>query len=874
MPSDLQERLQTTLGATYRIERELGGGGMSRVFVADDTDLDRKVVVKVLPPDLAAGLNVERFRREIQLAAKLQHPHIVPLLAAGAKDGLLYFTMPFIVGESLRTRLTRQHELPVHDAVRILRDVADALAYAHANGVVHRDIKPDNVLLSGNHAVVTDFGVSKALASSTGQSALTSLGVALGTPAYMSPEQAAAEPNVDHRADIYSLGALGYELLTGRQLFVGMSPQQMLSAHMTQTPEPISKHRSAVSPALEQVIMRCLEKKPADRWQSAEQLLSQLEVLSTPSGGMTPQPMAPAVKPWPRWVKTGVPAVAGLGLLASSALWLGRRPQLFLIGPNTQITSAAGLELFPAISPDGKNVAFASRVNGVPHLYVRQIAGGRAIPLTETMTGGQILPRWSPDGSQLLFSGTGGIWVIPSFGGSPQRVSTRGSFAAWAPDGKRIVYVAADTIFVQSLEGGAPRAVTTAREPHSPGWSPDGRRIAYVAGNSGFYGAIFNTGPSSIWTVPADGGEAVRITSLTRLNTSPVWTADSRQILYVSNAGGSRDIYQQPLHSDGSADGEPIRMTTGISAHSISLSADGSRLAYSVFVYRRNIWTAPISPSGPTPIAAARPLTDENQVVEGISVTADGKFLVFDSNRGGNADIYTMPANGGEATQLTKDPADEFIPQWSRDGREIVFQSWKHGNRDLFVMNADGSNLTQVTSSPLHEMYADWSPKGDQVAYVGQTGSGPQQLFVLSRGADAVWSAPKQLTRDGAGQPARWSPDGKFIAVGGGGGSLKLVSPDGSQRVLAQPATHGLIASGGAVFGPDPNTVYFRATDSTGTVGFYSIPVSGGRVRLLLRFSDPARINPRFEFSTDGKRLFFTIAGDESDVWVMELRKR
>jgi Tol biopolymer transport system component len=333
-------------------------------------------------------------------------------------------------------------------------------------------------------------------------------------------------------------------------------------------------------------------------------------------------------------------------------------------------------------------------------------------------------------------------------------------------------------------------------------------------------------------------------------------------------------VYQQPIRSDGSPDGDPIRLTTGLSAHSISMSHDGSRLAYSVLTFRRNIWAAPISSSGVTPVSAARPVTDENQVVEGISVSSDGKWLVFDSNRGGSADIYKMPVSGGEVTQLTRDPADEFIPQWSRDGREIVFQSWKHGNRDLFVMNADGSGLTEVTSSPLHEMYADWSPAGDRLAYVGQTPAGPRtELFVVTRGSDGRWSAPKQLTKDGGIAIARWSSDGKYIAVGDGRAGVKLVSPDGTQRSLVGRATHGLAALGLA-FGPDPNTLYFRATDSTGTVGFYSIPISGGRARPLLRFDDPARINPRYEFSTDGKRLFFTIAGDDSDLWVMELRKR
>src|SRR5213075_3174855 len=243
-PNELAQRLQRTLGDGFRVERELGGGGMSRVFLVEDVQLDRRIVVKVLPPELSASLSVERFRREIQLAAKLQHPHVVPLLTAAANEDLLYFAMPYIEGESLRARLAREHELPIHDSLRILRDVTDALAYAHAHGIVHRDIKRDNVLVSGHHALVTDFGVSKALANSAGGSSITSVGIALGTPAYMSPEQAAADPAVDHRADIYSFGVLAYELLTGQPPFAGRTPQNLLAAHVTEAPEAITRRRA------------------------------------------------------------------------------------------------------------------------------------------------------------------------------------------------------------------------------------------------------------------------------------------------------------------------------------------------------------------------------------------------------------------------------------------------------------------------------------------------------------------------------------------------------------------------------------------------------------------------------------------------------
>ncbi|HEX5388066.1 MAG TPA: protein kinase [Gemmatimonadales bacterium] len=278
------------------MKRELGGGGMSRVFLAEEVRLGRQVVVKVLPPEMGAGVNAERFEREIQLAARLQHPHIVPLLTAGAEGDLLFYVMPFIAGESLRVKLAREGELPVTEAVRILREVVDALAYAHRNGVVHRDIKPDNVLLSEGHAVVTDFGVAKAVSASSGSGgSLTSLGVALGTPAYMAPEQAAADPHVDHRADIYAIGALAYEMLAGRPPFTAPTPQALLAAQITQTADPVSRFRPAVSPALNGLIMRCLEKRAADRWQSAAELVPQLDAMATPSGGMAPTSAQPTI---------------------------------------------------------------------------------------------------------------------------------------------------------------------------------------------------------------------------------------------------------------------------------------------------------------------------------------------------------------------------------------------------------------------------------------------------------------------------------------------------------------------------------------------------------------------------------------------------
>ncbi|HJU75128.1 MAG TPA: serine/threonine-protein kinase, partial [Gemmatimonadaceae bacterium] len=318
---DLRDRLQAALGATYRIERELGAG-MSRVFVAEDVQLGRKVVLKVLPADFAGSVNGERFEREVRVAARLQHPHIVPLLAAGSAGDLPYYVMPYIEGQSLRDRLAREGELPVGEVVRILREVLDALDYAHRHGVVHRDIKPDNILLTERHAVVTDFGVAKALSDATGEGRLTATGIALGTPAYMAPEQIGGEPNVDHRADIYAVGALAFEMATGMPPFRGATTQAVLAAHMTQSPPSVATLREGVPAALDSIVQRCLAKRPADRWQTAAELIPSLDTLvATTTPGATTVPTTPNAKRQPHPLRVAV--VFGLASLAILAMvWM------------------------------------------------------------------------------------------------------------------------------------------------------------------------------------------------------------------------------------------------------------------------------------------------------------------------------------------------------------------------------------------------------------------------------------------------------------------------------------------------------------------------------------------------------------------------
>ena len=328
MNADLRSQLQSTLGTTYSIERELGGGGMSRVFVARDESLGRDVVVKIIAPESAEGLSAERFAREVKLAARLQQANIVPVLSAGTSGTLPYYTMPFVRGESLRARLATETPLPIAQAVSILRDVARALAYAHAEGIVHRDIKPENILLSGGAAVVTDFGIAKAIdASRTIESGattgITRAGTSLGTPAYMAPEQALGDPATDFRADIYSWGVVAWELLGGAHPFADRTTMQALvAAHVAEAPPPLSARRAELSEPLARLVMRCLDKNPANRPASAAELLTALESVNTADGKGTPAVAIPASRA-PR--RTMLYAGAGVLLLAVLAAGVAMR---------------------------------------------------------------------------------------------------------------------------------------------------------------------------------------------------------------------------------------------------------------------------------------------------------------------------------------------------------------------------------------------------------------------------------------------------------------------------------------------------------------------------------------------------------------------
>src|SRR3954452_4207562 len=686
-------RLAAALADRYRIERELGQGGMATVYLAQDLRHHRQVAIKLMRPELSAVIGAERFLSEIRTTANLQHPHILPLFDSGEVDGVLYYAMPFVEGESLRDRLSREKQLPVPDAVRIATEVASALDYAHRHGGIHRDIKPENILLHDGSALVADFGIALA-ASKAGGTRITETGMSVGTPHYMSPEQAMGEREITARSDIYALGAITYEMLIGEPPFSGPTAQAIVAKVLTEEPRPLIPRRRSIPAEVEETVLTALEKLPADRFGSAHEFAASLT--AGRSGGRTgarARPAAGAVSPWRR----GIPLAAGAAALLAAGYLLGARgshtaalPMTF--GATVKVTWDPGMEVLPAISPDGRTVAYASGTSSRMRVYVRPVAGGRDIALTDDTTQAKSHPRWSPDGSRVLFLERGGVVSVPATGGPetaevpPGRAGPVIS-AAWPPDDKRIAYVVGDSVFVREVRGES-HGIARVFEPHGCVWSPDARYLACSSGNAIALepGLLFgNASPSRVVSVDVRNGRVVPLTDSLSLNLSPTWSPDGRWVYYVSSRFGPRDIFAQAI-AGGEPHGAALRLTTGLNAHTISLSADGRRVAYGDLTIESNAWSIAVPAHPPAPASSAVQVTHGSQFVESSLLSSDARWLYYDSDLSGNMDLYRMALPAGTPERLTSDSSDDFWPAPSPDGREVAFHSWRGGSRDIWVM--------------------------------------------------------------------------------------------------------------------------------------------------------------------------------------------
>jgi serine/threonine-protein kinase len=876
--SDPAADLGAAAEGRYRLERELGAGGMATVSLAYDVRHHRRVAIKVVRPELSVALGAERFLREIATTASLRHPHIVPLYDSGEGNGLLYYVMPFVEGESIRDRLRHAKQLPLDEALRITAEVADALGYAHARGVVHRDIKPENILLESGHAVVADFGIAHAI-DVAGAERITATGMSLGTPTYMSPEQAAGDRELDARSDVYALACVLYEMLAGQPPFTGPTAESVIHQHVMAPPPDIRQLRPAVPRETAEALERALQKAPADRFQTAAEFAEALARGATVSGPAPTRVHPTSGTRRRRWaIVAALAVVVALAGVAASLALARRAPAPIRLGRRIAVTMDPGLEIDPALSPDGKLVAY-SDARGA--LMVRQVDGGAPVQVLRSADVRGRWPAWLPDGQRLLFESSRGVEVVPALGGIA-RLVVRGAQLARgmtpAPDGRTFAYVSHDSLIAESIDGGARRLVFRGYEMHSPSWSPNGKWIAFVQGDVQYVrlSDFGNGARSAIWLVASSGGTPHAVTDQSALHASPAWASD-RSLLFVSDRDGGRDIYQVAIGADGAPRAPAARLTTGLGPHGIAVSRDGRRLAYSAFTETSNVWSLPIPASGSVSISSAVAETRGNQVIENVGASNDGEWIAYSVEGGGTSQVKRLRRQDANAEPevVTSDTAASYWAAWSPDGKAIAFHRFNQDRRQVFVSPVDGGAAVPVTDGTIDTRSPEWSPDGRHLLMLASWATHPT-LHVATRLPDGHWSRPRALSITvGAERVAGlsdWSPDGRLLACGCGEGGIVVAPADGGagRRLAATYSTAGWALP---QWSPDGRTVYHVTEDSGRVVAVVGVPVNGEPGRVVVRFDDPTRPWHRYGFRVRAGRMFFTLGERESDIGVADIAR-
>jgi serine/threonine protein kinase len=782
----------------YQILAVLGVGGMGEVYLAQDARLKRRLALKLLPRQFVAdAARVERFAREARAVSALNHPNIVTVYDIGEANGRHYIAMEYVDGQTLREKC-RAGPSGVKEAVEIVRQIAAALSAAHEAGIVHRDIKPENIMLRRDGYVkVLDFGLAKLTERqrSAGETqasardlAKTNPGAVLGTVRYMSPEQALGE-EVDQRSDIFSLGVLLYELVTGVLPFKGHSTANLLDAIVHHQPLPLTQVRSDAPAELERIVNRMLEKDRDLRYQTAGDLRAVLKRLQIELD-LSPSPStisASDAAPLPQARSGAMKLSLGVVLMALLAA-IGFAAWRYLPGLNkpspwsdafsTAITDTTEEELFPSLAPDGKSIVYARSRNNHWDIYWQRVGGSNAQNLTEGAPGNSTQPAFSPNGEQIAFYSDregGGIFVMGASGESVRRLSDVGGYfhPAWSPDSKEVIYTEENvqnprdravrprkvwSVNVATLE----RRVISMEDISQPQWSPNGYRLAYWTTTKG--------GQRDIWTMPARGGASVRVTNDEATDWNPVWSPDGQHLYFASDRSGGMRLWRVAIDErSGQALGVPELVPTP-SAYSqhISFSRDGKRLAFAQTVTRYAIERRAFDPARGQVTGQPLPLVQNTKGADDPHLSPDGAVIVYSSVEGNREEIYSLKSDGtGQPQQLTSDPSKKRSPRWSPDGRRIAFYCDRSGAWEIWTINADGTGLQQLTfTGGSAAFYPLWSPESTRLIYTTRSAT-PTLIEVTKPWSQQTPQAVLPLTDPPQiFWPRDWSPDGKKLAGG------------------------------------------------------------------------------------------------------------
>jgi eukaryotic-like serine/threonine-protein kinase len=811
-----QAGLAEALRGRYDIERELGAGGMATVYLARDLRHDRLVALKVLRPELAAVIGAGRFLHEIKTTANLQHPHILPLHDSGEVAGTVFYVMPYVAGESLRDRLNREKQLPVEEAVRIAVEVAGALEYAHQHDVIHRDIKPENILIHGGHALVADFGIALAAARSDGGTRMTETGMSLGTPHYMSPEQAMGERDITAKSDVYAAGCVLYEMLIGEPPFVGPTAQSIVARVMTEEPRSLTLQRRTIPRHVEAAVVRALSKLPADRHPSAAAFA---DALLNPGSFTEATPAAAAPARPSRRPATAL--LAGAGLLAAAATFVAGRTtapaapsalaQFVVEMPDSVnvVGRCCGVAL--ALSPDGRTLVFVGGSQATDPLYRREL--GWLVPERIQGTEGGATPFFSPDGRWVGFMADGRLRKVALAGGPPLLIATAAAGEATWGEADVIVYSAERRLWAVPAGGGTPRPVTdpdSVSSHYAPWFLPGGRAVLFTIRQNPAQGPaalgtirigvvdietgrIDTIGPgtkaaySSGHLVYADAdnnllaqpfdlrkrrphGSAVPIQDAIALHgsTTHEFTLSRSGALAIQRSGSTQVGQSLMLASANDRSAIPLPGRSGAEIEDPAFEPNGHRIALT------------IEGSGGQSTGDVWILDQQQGTLERFTIgggwqpvwSPDGRYIAVARLDG----IYVKRADGTGEDRLLVSGLRLTTGSWLPDGQSFVFQASGRAATasDIGIVSIGDTVPRWLVHTEFTERHPQVSPDGRWLAYVSNR-TGQYEVYVQPLSGDG----PRAQVSSSGGNSPRWSPDGRTLYYVSGGSIIAALRAPG-----------------------------------------------------------------------------------------------
>jgi serine/threonine protein kinase len=861
----------------YEITGVIGTGGMGEVYRARDPRLGREVAIKVLPERVSAHPDaLSRFEREAKAVAALSHPNILAIHDIGVEDGTAYSVTELLEGETLRERMGGS-PLPVRKLQDYAVQIARGLAAAHEKGVTHRDLKPENIFITHDgRAKILDFGLAKVelspeaeLTSSPTAEAGTLPGTVMGTMGYMSPEQVRGQP-VDARSDIFSLGSVLYEMATGRRAFTRETPADTMSAILKEDPPGLSGTGIEIPPTLQRIIEHCLEKGPAERFQSARDLAFHLEAVGTTSSASS-MDVAPISSARERpLLRTATVFAAGLALGAA----LGAVVALRFSAPGessppvVRYLSYSGRDSQPSTSSDGRLIAYASVREGSSQIWLKQFPSGDEVALTPGPN--DVAPRISPDGTQVLFTrseeGHVSILKVPILGGEPRKVVDDGYGGDWSPDGSRVVFLRdirddrgiSTVLATADASGEGSREITTMDLASllTPRWSPDGKTIAVVKTGS-------ENAPQVLLLVPLDGGEVQTITPPPprgRLS-APAWIGRSEGLFFAQSGSiavsGTDEGSSRLILQDLASGRQSIKMWIPQTINGLDLMGDGM-VVMGVSSNRQTLMEVRIDAADGE--AKGHRITRGNSTDRQPTFSRDGKWLLFTSNRGGNLDLWKMEVATGAIRRITEDRADDWDPAFTADGERILWSSNRGGHFEIWVCDADGTGARQLTQDGLDAENPTATADAEWVIYNSGNPAHPGIWKIRPDGTDA------SLVVAGSWSTPDTSPDGAFIVFRTSGDSRLVYTArieDGA--ILGDPTrATGNNFNGRPRWMPDGRQIVFTDSDGTGARGltvrdFHPERGMTGSSRKLLPFvmEEPPE---SFGISPDGAHIVYSAA--------------